>query len=266
MPLPDYYKLLDVSPTIPQSELKQAYYRQARKHHPDRNEGNAESEELFKQIAEAYRILGDENERRLYDEAREREARYVNAPELAAMQRRVRFSARQREKDQGEPRVARRRRFGMLPVPGRLPRWVRLLMMLFWVSALLPFVLRTGEMNTAREKKEPQKEKPEPPEAVVRERLARMRADLEAAAAAGDARAQLRLGLLLYSGSAGVQMNRPAAREWWQKAAEQGNEVAVYYLEKCDFTQPPPEPASTAEDEAPAPSPAEGEPAPVAQP
>ena len=264
MPLPDYYKLLDVSPTVPQSELKQAYYRQARKHHPDRNEGNAESEELFKQIAEAYRILGDENERRLYDEAREREARYVNAPELAAMQRRVRFSARQREKDQGDPRVARRRRFGMLPVPGRLPRWVRLLMMLFWVSALLPFVLRTGELSTARVKPEPQKEKPEPPEAVVRERLARMRADLEAAAAAGDALAQLRLGLLLYSGSAGVQMNRPAAREWWQKAAEQGNEVAVYYLEKCDFTQPPSESPPAAEEKATAPSPAEeaGEPAP----
>lgn len=254
MPLPDYYNLLDVPPTVPQSELKQAYYRQARKYHPDLNPGNAESEERFKLIAEAYRILGDEYERRLYDEARERETRYVNAPELAAMQRRVRFSARKREKADAEPRVARRRRFGVLPVPGNMPRWVRLLMMLFWVSALLPFVLRTGEISVARPPREPEKEKPEPPEAVVRERLARMRADLEQAAAAGDARAQLRLGLLLYSGSAGVQMNRPAAREWWQKAADQGNKVAAYYLEKCDFTQPPP-PADSAEENAGEPRP-----------
>lgn len=89
-------------------------------------------------------------------------------------------------------------------------------------------------------KKTVKKEKPEPPAELVRERLARMQADLEQAAAAGDARAQLRLGLLLYSGSAGVQMNRPAARDMWQKAAAQGNKAAAYYLEKCDFAQPSP--------------------------
>ena len=83
MSRPDYYELLDVSPDADAAELKQAYYRQAKIYHPDRNAGNAAAEERFKLIAEAYRILGDETERRLYDEARERDIRYVGAPELA---------------------------------------------------------------------------------------------------------------------------------------------------------------------------------------
>ena len=85
MPRPDFYELLDVEPTVPQAELKLAYYRQAKKYHPDLNAGNAAAEERFKLIAEAYRILGDEAERRLYDESREREMRYAGAPELAGM-------------------------------------------------------------------------------------------------------------------------------------------------------------------------------------
>lgn len=251
MPLPDYYALLDVEPAAPQAELKAAYYRQARKYHPDLNEGDAAAEERFKQIAEAYRILGDETERRLYDEARERESRYVNAPELAAMQRRVRFSARSRGKERSaEPRVARRRRYGILPVARKMPRWVSILMILFWVSALLPFVLRTGGISFSRRSIPEKKDKPEPPEEVVRERLARMRADLEKSAASGDARSQLRMGLLLYTGAAGVQRDRAAARAWWQKAAAQGNKAAAYYLEKCDFSQP--EPASVPAAAAPA--------------
>lgn len=239
MPRPDYYELLDVEPGVPQAELKQAYYRQAKKFHPDMNEGDSVAEEHFKLIAEAYRVLSDEMERRLYDEARERDLRYADAPELAGMQRRVRFSARR-----GRPRAERpralRRRFSLLPVRKRLPRWAIWCMVVLWVSALLPLVMKTGNVALNYGKAAPKVEKKEPSAEVVRERLARMRSDLEQAAAAGEVLAQLRLGLLLYSGSAGVPMNRPAAKEMWQKAASQGNKTAAYYLENCDFTQPPP--------------------------
>lgn len=239
MPRPDYYELLDVEISVSQAELKQAYYRQAKRFHPDLNVGDAAAEERFKLIAEAYRILSDEQERRLYDEARERDLRYADAPELAGMQRRVRFSARRARRRDEKPR-ALRRHFSILPARRKMPRWIMWCMGVLWVSALLPFVMRTGNVALNYGKHPEKKEKPEPAAEVVRERLARMQADLERAAAEGDARAQLRLGLLLYSGSAGVQMNRPAAKEMWQKAAAQGNKAAAYYLEKCDFTQPEP--------------------------
>lgn len=242
----DYYELLDVEPTVPQGEIKLAYYRQAKRFHPDRNAGNAAAEERFKLIAEAYRVLGDEYERRLYDEARERELRYAATPELAGLQSRPRFSVRRRHERENKRRSPRRR-FTILPVRSKMPAWVAWVMGLFWMSALLPFVLRTGKMTFHKAAPVEKTKKSEPAAEVVRERLARMRADLEQAAAAGDARAQLRMGLLLYSGSAGVQMNRPAARQWWQKAAEQGNKAALYYLEKCDFTQPEPLPPEAGE-------------------
>lgn len=245
MPRPDYYELLDVEPAVPQAELKQAYYRQAKKFHPDLNVGDSAAEDRFKLIAEAYRVLSDDTERRLYDEARERDLRYADAPELARMQRRVRFSARRGRKRDERPR-ALRRRFSLLPARKRLPRWAIWCMVVLWGSALLPLVMKTGSVALNYGNSAPKPEKPEPAAEVVRERLARMRAELEQAAAAGEVRAQLRLGLLLYSGSAGVQMDRPAAREMWQKAAAQGNKAAAYYLEKCDFTQPPPPPAPEA--------------------
>lgn len=240
-PRPDYYELLDVEPSVPQAELKQAYYRQARKFHPDVNSGDAAAEERFKLIAEAYRVLGNETERRLYDEARERDLRYADAPELASMQRVARFSVRRRA-GRHERATAPRRRFTILPRRKGLHPLVIWLMGLFWVSALAPFVLRTGGRAFGPPPSAPKKEKAEPAADVVRERLARMRADLEHAAASGDARAQLRMGLLLYSGDAGAQMDRAAAREWWQKAADQGNRAAAYYLEKGDFSTPPAEP------------------------
>lgn len=240
MPRPDYYELLDISPSATPAELKLAYYRQAKKYHPDLNAGNTGAEERFKLVAEAYRILGDERERQLYDEARERDLRYADAPELASMQRYVRFSARAgRERDVRRRQRPVRRRFGMLPMRRKMPWWVTVLICLFWVSALLPFVMRPVSISPAAPAAKPKKE--DPPDDVVRAKLATMRKTLEQAAAQGDARAQLRLGLLLYSGSAGVQMNRPAARGWWEKAAAQGNKAAAYYLEKCDFSQPIPE-------------------------
>ena len=241
---PDYYQLLDVPETADAQTIKAAYRRMAKRYHPDRNVGDEAAEERFKLIAEAYRVLGDEYERRLYDEARERDIRYADAPELASMQRTVRFSARSgrnREQRRDDRRARARRRFTILPSRKKMPWWATCAISLFWVSALLPFIMRSGaparsRTMTAVEKKE----KPDPPHELVRERLQLMQAQLTEAANAGDVRAQLRLGLLLYSGSTGVAIDREAARMWWQKAAEQGNATAAYYLEKCDFNPPPP--------------------------
>lgn len=63
----DLYKVLGVSKDATAEEIKKAYRGLALKYHPDRNEGNAEAEEKFKQINNAYSVLGDEEKRRQYD-------------------------------------------------------------------------------------------------------------------------------------------------------------------------------------------------------
>lgn len=63
----DYYKVLGVSKNATADEIKKAYRTLAFKYHPDRNAGNAEAEEMFKQISAAYDVLGDEAKRRNYD-------------------------------------------------------------------------------------------------------------------------------------------------------------------------------------------------------
>jgi molecular chaperone DnaJ len=63
----DYYEILGVSKDIDKKELKKAYRKIAMKHHPDRNEGNKESEEKFKEASEAYEILSDDQKRGAYD-------------------------------------------------------------------------------------------------------------------------------------------------------------------------------------------------------
>ncbi len=67
----DYYQILDVPDNTSQEDIKRAFRKLAFKYHPDTNPGNEkQAEERFKEINEAYGVLGDESKRRQYDFAR----------------------------------------------------------------------------------------------------------------------------------------------------------------------------------------------------
>ena len=63
----EYYEVLGVTRTATDQEIKSAYRKLALKYHPDRNPGDKAAEEKFKQAAEAYSVLGDDDKRARYD-------------------------------------------------------------------------------------------------------------------------------------------------------------------------------------------------------
>lgn len=64
----DYYDILGVSKDASQKEIKKAYRKLAKEHHPDTNDGDEKSSEKFKEISEAYEILSDPEKRKRYDQ------------------------------------------------------------------------------------------------------------------------------------------------------------------------------------------------------
>lgn len=64
----DYYDMLGVSKTADDKEIKKAYRKLAMKYHPDKNPGDKEAEEKFKEINEAYEVLSDAEKRNIYDQ------------------------------------------------------------------------------------------------------------------------------------------------------------------------------------------------------
>ncbi len=67
----DYYAVLGVAKNASQAEIKKAYRKLAQQHHPDANAGDPRAEERFKEISSAYDVIGDEDKRKAYDQARE---------------------------------------------------------------------------------------------------------------------------------------------------------------------------------------------------
>jgi len=64
----DYYEILDIDKSADEKDIKKAYRKMAMKYHPDRNQGDSEAEEKFKEINEAYEILSDSQKRSRYDQ------------------------------------------------------------------------------------------------------------------------------------------------------------------------------------------------------
>src|SRR5579884_1907146 len=68
MEFKDYYKILGVDRSADQRAISQAFRKLARQYHPDVNPGNAAAEQRFKEINEAYQVLGDPGRRAKYDQ------------------------------------------------------------------------------------------------------------------------------------------------------------------------------------------------------
>ncbi len=79
MEFKDYYEILGVDKNATKEEIKKAYRKLALKYHPDRNPGDKNAEEKFKDITEAYEVLSDEEKRKKYDQLGNNWKYYQNA-------------------------------------------------------------------------------------------------------------------------------------------------------------------------------------------
>lgn len=241
----DYYQLLDVPETASQDDIKAAYRRQALRYHPDRNPDDRAAEERFILVAEAYRVLGDAEERYQYDGWLERQRRYVAAPELAAMPKHTRVSVRHayaRREERTRRREERTRRPRRYVPQGVLHRRAAklspthyLVFYLICLAIFVPWFLRYLSMDAPAPAKSAQQALPPgvsplDPE-TQRINLERFKQRIIAEAHRGDASAQYRYGTMLYHGYHGIPQNREAAVVWWRKAAQQGFRPAQLALQ-----------------------------------
>src|SRR3954469_7405030 len=67
----DYYAVLGVSASATQDEIKKQYRKLAAKHHPDKNQNDPKAADRFKEISEAYQVIGDADKRKQYDQMRQ---------------------------------------------------------------------------------------------------------------------------------------------------------------------------------------------------
>src|SRR5207253_5820584 len=91
MDFKDYYSTLGVAKTANEKEIKQAFRRLARKHHPDVNPGDKAAEARFKEINSAHEVLSDADKRRKYDKYGDK-WEYADQIEEAQRQRGQRFT------------------------------------------------------------------------------------------------------------------------------------------------------------------------------
>ena len=87
----DYYKFLDVPTTASHEEIRSAFRQMALKYHPDRNK-DPWAETIFKQINEAYQVLGNPEKRAAYDTARQAEARRAEERQRAQQEPRYTYN------------------------------------------------------------------------------------------------------------------------------------------------------------------------------
>jgi len=86
MDFKDYYQTLGVAKNASETEIKKAYKKLAVKFHPDKNPGNKQAEEKFKEVNEAYTVLSDTEKRKKYDQYGENWKYYENAGSQAYQQ------------------------------------------------------------------------------------------------------------------------------------------------------------------------------------
>ena len=75
----DYYEVLGVAKNASADEIKKAYRKMALKYHPDKNPGDKSAEEKFKEAAEAYEVLSDDNKKARYDQIKAKRTGRVSA-------------------------------------------------------------------------------------------------------------------------------------------------------------------------------------------